>query len=157
MYNFNKTINCVVIDADGCPVAKLAAKISRQLSVRCRVVCDTSHLFNESELFGAEVVTVSKGSDSADFRIVNTIGENDIVVTQDYGLAAMCLARRAVPIDQNGRIYTDENISGLLESRAANKRLMRSGKHIKGPSKRTPRQNEDFEKTLRRLLENAEV
>ena len=65
-------------------------------------MCDTSHIFEKS---GAKTITVSKGSDSVDFALVNMVKPGDVVVTQDYGLAAMCLSRRAIPISQNGMIF----------------------------------------------------
>ena len=146
----------VVIDGDGCPVTRLACKTAKSCGAECLVVCDSAHIFREDELFGAKLAVVSQGADSVDFYIVNHTHSGDIVVTQDYGLAAMCLARNAAAINQDGRIYSDENISGLLESRAANKKLLRSGKHPKGAPKRKAEQNEAFEKTLRRLLKNEE-
>jgi len=79
------------------------------------------------------------------------------VVTQDYGLAAMCLSRGAAVIDQNGRRYTEENISGLLEFRAVSAKIRRSGGRTKGLAKRTPQQDKDFEKALKKLIESDEV
>ena len=155
--NFDLEKNFLVIDADGCPVVKIAAAVSKEYRAMCRVVCDSAHVFNSENLSGAEVVTVSQGADSADFYIVNNIRENDVVVTQDYGLAAMCLAKRAVVINQDGRIYSDSNIGGLLESRAIGKKIRRSGGRTKGPKKRTAEQSENFEKVLRSLFENAKV
>lgn len=147
----------IIIDADGCPVTRLCCRVAKEYGAQCVVVCDSAHIFREDELSGARVVLVSQGANSADFYIVNHAQGGDIIVTQDYGLAAMCLAKRCVPINQDGRVYSDENISGLLESRAANKKLLRSGRHPKGAPKRKSAQNGAFEKTLRRLLENAEI
>lgn len=76
----------------------------------------------------------------------------DIVVTQDYGLASMCLARRARVLNQNGLEYTADNIDVLLERRWQNKKLLRAGKHPKGPAKRTKEQDEAFAKALEGLL-----
>ena len=76
----------------------------------------------------------------------------DIVVTQDYGLASMCLARRARVLNQNGLEYTADNIDVLLERRWQNKKLLRAGKHPKGPAKRTREQDEAFAKALAKLL-----
>ncbi len=157
MGRFDQSRNSVVIDADGCPVVRLTARICFDLKARCTVVCDSSHIFEGERLFGAEVKTVSQGADSADFYIVNNIKEGDIVVTQDYGLAAMCLSKRAAVINQNGQIYSDSNISGLLESRAIGKKIRRSGGRLKGPKKRLKEQDEKFEKSLRRLFENEEI
>ncbi len=153
MFDYDK--NTVVIDADGCPVAKIAARISKEYSAKCTAVCDSAHVFNKEDMFGADIVIVSQGADSADFYIVNHIAENDIVITQDYGLAAMCLAKRTYVINQNGQVYTDQNIGGLLEKRAIGKKIRRSGGRTKGPKKRTVEQDELFIKTLRRLLSNG--
>lgn len=155
--DFDFMKNSLVIDADGCPVVKLAAGIAKEYGAGCRVVCDSAHIFNSENISNAEIVTVSQGADSADFYIVNNIKENDIIVTQDYGLAAMCLAKKAVVMNQDGRIYSDLNIGGLLESRAIGKKIRRSGGRTKGPKKRTAEQSENFEKVLRSLFENAKV
>lgn len=152
----SKSSRTVVIDADGCPVTRLACRLAKEYNTNCRVVCDSAHMFSGSELYGAEVRVVSQGSDSADFYIVNHIVSGDIVITQDYGLAAMCLAKNVSVLDQNGRVYNNENISWLLESRAANKKLIRSGKYPKGAPKRKQTQNESFERALRGLLEEKE-
>lgn len=146
--------NSLVIDADGCPVVREAVGIAREFSIHCKVVCDFAHTF---DIEGAETIVVSQGADSADFYIVNHIKNGDIVVTQDYGLAAMCLAKNAIVLNQDGKIYSESNISGLLESRAIGKKIRRAGGRTKGPHKRTQEQNENFEKALRRILNNAEV
>lgn len=87
-----------------------------------------------------------------DFALVNMVKPGDIVVTQDYGLAAMCLARRAVPINQNGRVYTDDNIDALLHERHVSKKIRMSGGRLKGPTKRTPDQDKAFEQELLAIL-----
>jgi len=139
----------VLIDADGCPVVDITVKIANQAGVDCVIICDTSHVFEKA---GAKTVIVSKGSDSVDFTLVNMLKKGDIAVTQDYGLAAMCLARGAVAVSQNGMIYTENNIDSLLMQRYASKKIRMAGGRLKGPSKRTPEQNNAFEKTLRMLL-----
>lgn len=152
--NFNLKENSLVIDADGCPVVKIAARVAKEYGADCLIVCDSAHAFN---IDGTRNIVVSQGADSADFYIVNNIKQNDIVVTQDYGLAAMCLAKTAIVLNQNGQIYSDSNISGLLESRAIGKKIRRAGGRLKGPPKRTQEQDKNFEATLRRIFENAKV
>ena len=142
----------IVIDADGCPVVNATVNIARQFNIECVIVCDTSHEFS---LEFAKTVIVSKGNDSADFEIVELIGKDDIVVTQDYGLAAMCLSKNASAINQNGLIYTPENIDNLLLSRHISKVVRRQGKHLKGPKKRTGEQDRLFESTLREMIKKA--
>jgi uncharacterized protein YaiI (UPF0178 family) len=102
---------------------------------------------------GAKTITVSKGNDSADFALVNMIQNGDIVITQDYGLAAMCLARGAVPVSQDGMIYTNDNIDALLLQRYLAKKLRMSGRRFKDPPKWKPEQNDEFEKVLKKYLE----
>ena len=139
----------ILIDADGCPVVNLALKIAGKYSIPCIILCDTSHVFEKP---GAITITVSKGNDSVDFALVNMVHARDIVITQDYGLAAMCLARNAVPINQNGMVYTDENIGALLQERHNSKKVRMAGGRMKGPTKRTPQQDEAFQNAFIKLL-----
>ena len=144
----------IYIDADGCPVVRNTLKIARKFDVSCVIVCDTAHRI---ELDGAETIVVSQGADSVDFRLVNLISSGDIVVTQDYGLAAMCLGKKAIVLHQDGKQYAEENISGLLEFRAIGKKIRRSGGRTKGMPKRTSQQDADFEKALIELLKNNTI
>ena len=139
----------VYIDADGCPVVDITVKLSVKARKECVIICDTAHVFEKP---GAKTITVSQGNDSVDFTLVNMIHKGDIVVTQDYGLAAMCLAREAVPVSQDGMIYTDGNIDALLMQRHTAKKIRMAGGRIKGQSKRMPEQNRAFEEALNELL-----
>ena len=91
-----------------------------------------------------------------DFALVNLLQPGDLVVTQDYGLAAMCLARRALVLNQNGLQYTEENIDGLLFSRHVARKVRQAGGRLKGPAKRRPEQDAAFLAALERLLEKTE-
>ncbi len=140
----------IFIDADGCPVTDIAVKLARKHSVPCTVICDSAHsIYRE----GAETIVVEKGADSADFRLVNLISEDDIAITQDYGLAAMCLSKKAIVLNQDGKQYTEENISGLLSFRAVSAKIRRSGGRTKGLPKRTAVQDRAFEAALSEILE----
>ena len=139
----------IFIDADGCPVVDLTVTIAKRNSIECFIICDTAHEFNKD---GAQTVVVEKGADSVDFKLVNLVCAGDIVVTQDYGLAAMCLARKAVPLSQNGLVFTDKNIDELLFSRYVSKKIRNAGGRLKGPSKRTAEQDEKFRTALEKLI-----
>lgn len=139
----------VLIDADGCPVVDLTIRICRACSVPVLILCDTAHRIERD---GAETMVFDKGADSVDFALVNRVRPGDVVITQDYGLAAMCLSRRARVLNQNGLEYTADNIEWLLEQRHHSKKLLRAGKHLKGPAKRTKEQDEAFGETLERML-----
>lgn len=143
----------VLIDADGCPVVSCAIRIARRFGIPVLLLCDTAHEFTRE---GAQTITVSKGADSADFALVNLLHPGDAVVTQDYGLAAMCLARGALPIHQDGKCYTAENIDALLLARHTAKKIRRAGGRLKGPAKRTPEQDSAFEKAFTHLLEEQQ-
>ena len=140
------------IDADGCPVTNIAIALAVEHGISCTLICDTSH---EIRRDGARTITVSKGADSADFRLVNLVQKGDVVVTQDYGLASMCLARQAIVLHQDGWQYTQDNIGALLFQRSESRKFRASGGRIKGPAKRTKDQDKKFEQTLYSLIQQA--
>lgn len=137
------------IDADACPVVDIAIRTALKHNVLVTLVCDDAHHMQRG---GAKTITVAHGADSADLMLVNLVHRGDAVVTQDYGLAALCLARGAKPLDQNGRIYDENNIDSLLGMRHISQKVRRAGRRMKGPSKRTKEQDEWFEQALDRLL-----
>lgn len=139
----------ILIDGDGCPVVNMAISIAGEYGVPCIIFCDEAHVFHRE---GAQVVQVSKGADSVDFALVNRLQAGDIVITQDYGLAAMCLAKKGVPINQDGMIYHEGNIEGLLSARHTAQKIRRGGGRLRGPKKRTKEQDEGFQEGLRGLL-----
>nr|WP_317413447.1 DUF188 domain-containing protein [uncultured Solibaculum sp.] len=139
----------ILIDADGCPVVDITVTIARENRVECFLLCDTSHTFEKQ---GATTLTFSKGADSVDFALVNLLRPGDLVITQDYGLAAMCLARKARVLHQDGMEYTDSNIDSLLLARHTAKKIRNAGGRLKGPSRRKPVQDENFARALRNLL-----
>ena len=140
----------ILIDADGCPVVDLTVAAAREFGLECIILCDTAHYFDKE---GARTMVLAQGADSVDFALVNLVQAGDIVVTQDYGLAAMCLARKGKPINHNGLIYHDGNIDSMLASRHAAQKVRRGGGRTKGPSKRTKEQDEAFMRQLRKLIE----
>lgn len=139
----------LLIDADGCPVVDISIRLAKKYAVECFILCDTSHIFERE---GATTITVSKGADSVDFALVNRVDTGDVVVTQDYGLAAMCLAKGAVALSQDGMVYNSDNIDALLLARYTAKKIRNAGGRLRGPAKRTPAQNTVFEERLRGIL-----
>jgi Uncharacterized protein conserved in bacteria len=139
----------ILIDADGCPVVDITVRAAKNYNIECVILCDTSHVFEKE---GAVTLTFSKGADSVDFALVNRVSPGDVVITQDYGLAAMCLSRNALVINQDGFHYTAENIDSLLLARHTAKKIRNSGGRLKGPKKRTSSQDISFEEELNRIL-----
>ena len=139
----------ILVDADGCPVVDETIALAKRYGLAVTLITDTSHIMNRE---GATTITVEKGSDSADFRLVNLVRKGDIIITQDYGLAAMVLSKGGHILNQNGSRYTNENIDGLLMSRHIGKKIRRAGGRTKGPSKRTKEQDERFVCALEALI-----
>ncbi|MEG2633385.1 MAG: DUF188 domain-containing protein [Oscillospiraceae bacterium] len=139
----------LLIDADGCPVVNLTISAAKKHGLKCIILCDTSHVFERD---GATTVTVSKGADSVDFALVNMVQKGDIAITQDYGLAAMCLARNAIPIRQDGLVFDGDNIDSLLLQRHTAKKIRMGGGRIKGHAKRSPGDDERFCEALEKLI-----
>ena len=143
----------ILIDGDGCPVIDISINIAKRFNKEVVIICDTSHNFSK---YKVDTIVVSKGQDAADFIIVNKVNKGDIVVTQDYGLAAMILSKGAYAINQNGLIYTNENIDQLLFTRHISKKIRNSGGKIKGPKKRNKEDDLKFEKALINLIKIKE-
>ncbi|WP_343344685.1 YaiI/YqxD family protein [Terrisporobacter petrolearius] len=142
----------ILIDGDGCPVIDLTIKVSKQFNIDVIIMCDTSHVFNKE---GAKTMVFSKGADSVDFALINLVQKEDIVITQDYGLAAMAINKASYVINQNGLIYTNDNIDRLLYNRHISKKIRKSGGRVKGPKKRSSEDNINFEKTLVEVCKRA--
>jgi len=138
----------IIIDADGCPVIDLTIKVAKKFNIPVLLMCDTAH---QLEREGAETITISQGADAVDFALVNRVNKGDLVVTQDYGLAAMVLSKQANVINQNGLRYTDDNIDQLLFTRFVSKKVRDAGGRVKGPKKRQKEDNLKFEMSLEAL------
>jgi len=141
------------IDADACPVVNEAIGVAKNHHIEVTLVCDDAHVMQRE---GAQTITVLRGADSADLKLVNLLSRGDAVVTQDYGLAALCLARGAKVMDQNGRRYTNDNIDSLLGIRHVAAKVRRGGGRMKGPPKREKWQDEQFAQALESLLSETE-
>ena len=107
----------ILIDADGCPVVDLTLQIAKQFSVPVIILCDTSH---QIEREGAQTLVFDKGADSVDFALVNRVKPGDVVVTQDYGLASMCLAKCARVLNQNGLEYCTASLQSMAQTAPLN-------------------------------------
>ena len=141
----------VLIDADACPVTKLAIRLCQDFQVPCTLFCDTAHEFHHD---GVATLVVDKGADSADFAIANHAMPGDLVITQDYGLASMYLSRGARVLHQDGWEYTADNIDALLFSRHESRKYRASGGRIKGPKKRGASQDKAFSASMQRILDS---
>ena len=142
----------VLIDADACPVYRIAEQIAKERNIAVILFCDTNHVLTSDY---SEIRVIGAGADAVDFALVNACCAGDIVITQDYGVAAMVLGKGAYAIHQSGRWYTNENIDRMLmERHLAKKARMGKGKrHLKGPAKRTTEDDTRFAESFTKLLD----
>ena len=135
----------ILVDADSCPVVSIVEKTAKKYEISVILLCDTNHVLYSDY---SEVITVGAGADAVDFKLVSLCQKGDIVVTQDYGVAAMILGKGAYGIHQSGKWYTNENIDQMLMER----HLAKKKHHLKGPAKRTEEDDQRFKVSLEKLI-----
>ena len=142
----------ILVDADACPVKQILVEEAKKRAIPVTMIIDTSHELNDGY---SEIITVDKARDSVDIKLINILTSKDIVVTQDYGVAAMALGKGAKAINQNGLVYTESNIDELLFSRFIGQKLRRAGKTANTAKKRTKEDDENFRTKFIMLLDNV--
>ena len=145
----------IYIDADACPVTHIAEEIARRHGIPVTILCDTNHvMYSET----STIKHIGAGADAVDLALINLCKAGDIVITQDYGVAALALGKGALAVHQSGKCFTDDNIGGLLMDRHLAKKARRSGKHhLKGPAKRTEEDDRRFAESFERLIAELET
>ncbi len=141
----------ILVDADACPVKNIIVKVAKEYSIPVLMFMDTSHMLNDGY---SQTIIVDQGRDSVDLAMANAIHAHDLAVTQDYGLASMLLAKKAYVFNQNGFMYTTDNIDRLLFERHLSQKVRRSGGKSSHIKKRTKEDDEKFEKVFRKMCEN---
>lgn len=146
----------IFVDADACPVVDIVEAIAEKYNIPATLLCDTNHVLYSDY---SEVIVVGAGADAVDYKLISICHKGDIVVSQDYGVAAIALGKGAYAIHQSGKLYTDENIDRMLMERHLNKKARRasSKNHIKGPRKRTNEDDECFAQSFEKLVLMAQA
>jgi len=143
----------ILVDADACPVKNLIEKIAKELKIPVIMFVDTSHVLKSDY---SEIVIVSKAPDAVDFVLINNSEKGDVIVTQDYGVAAMALGKGAYAIHPNGKVYTDFNIDMMLAQRhAARVNRMAGNKPYKQQKRRINTDDNNFYDSFYELCEKA--
>lgn len=142
----------ILVDADACPVKKIITEEAKCYGIEVVMVVDTSHILNDDY---ARVITVDKGADSADIYLANLAKKGDVIVTQDYGVAALALGKGCYALNQNGMEYRPDNIDELLFTRHIGKKIRRSGGKINSVPKRTKDDDLKFKEAFIRIIEKA--
>lgn len=144
----------ILVDADACPVVRQVEAAARKHGLPMTLLCDEHHIMHNDY---AWVRHVSSGADAVDIALLNLCRRGDVVVTQDYGVAAMALGKGAYAIHHSGKRYTDDNIGIMLMERHLAKKARRaSGKHhLRGPAKFTEEDRQRFSAALEELISLA--
>lgn len=140
----------IIVDADSCPVKEIIEEVAEDYMLPVVMVSNLNHNITSSY---SEVIVVDGNSQAADLAIVNMTIADDIVVTQDYGLASMVLGKKALAISPHGRVYTLDNIDTLLMQRHINQKARKAGLKTPNPKKRSQLDNEKFRANLINLIE----
>lgn len=137
----------VLVDADACPVLDMIRRLCAEAAVPVTTISSFRH-----DIRGEDHIMVGPEPQAADMAIINRTRRGDLIVTQDWGLAALALAKGAHALSPWGHQFREDEIEGRLAQRAFNARLRRGGVRLPGPSRRTAADDRAFEQALRRLL-----
>lgn len=141
----------ILVDADACPVKDIIEEIAGKYQLEVIMICNSNHVLQSGY---SEIVVVDGSSQAADIAIVNRCTEGDLVVTQDYGLASLVLAKKALAIHPSGKEYDDANIEGLLMQRYINRKAREAGLRTSNPKKRKTSDDEHFRERFTRIIDN---
>ncbi len=139
----------VIVDGDACPVIGEVIKVCKHFSIKCIIVCDDSHEIYDDY---AEVIVVGMGFDSSDYKILSLMLNNDIIVTNDYGLSALILSKGGIVINFDGKKVTSFEIDSMLEFRAYSAKLRKANVKMKNMKKRDRNQNNIFEESFMKII-----
>jgi len=146
----------ILIDGDGSPVKEDIFQVSVAFGIPVVLVTTTDHYSPRDFPENVQVVYVDKAPDAVDFKIVQLIEKNDILVTQDYGLASITLPKGARVLHQLGYEFTAQNIDSFLTNRYLGQINRKMGKRTKGPKPFTKEDHDHFQQKLIELVqENA--
>ena len=141
----------IFVDADACPVVDIVEELAKKYKLPVTLLCDTNHVLTADY---SEVIVVGAGADAVDYKLISMCHKGDMVVSQDYGVAAMALGKGAYAIHQSGKWYTNENIDQMLMERHLNKKARRASQknHLKDPKKRTAEDDEYFRESFEKMI-----
>ena len=139
----------ILIDADACPrsVLQICIRLGRAYDIRVWTVASFNH-----DVASDHPVVVGDDFQEADMKIMNLTESGDVVITGDWGLAAMVLGKGAKCLSPMGREFHPEKIGFMLEEREVKAKFRREGGRTKGPKKRILEDDRKFELYLEKIL-----
>lgn len=141
----------LIIDGDATPSREKLIALAKKYNIPVLIYCDMSHMIISDY---ADVILCDTGYQSVDEKIINHLKKGDLLVTQDYGLAALALSLNAIVFHPNGLEYTKEEIDLLLHSRYTNSKLRRQKKRVSGPKKRTKLEEQRLLDSIEKKMTN---
>ena len=144
----------IIVDGDGCPGVPLIEKIDKEYRLELIIYCDIHHFITVN--YG-EVRVVDSGFQSVDMKVVNECNSGDIIISQDYGVAAICLGKKARVISPKGYIYTNKNIDSMLEQRHLSQKIRKGGGKTPNAKKRTIEDDNRLQKNLLYLIKDKNI
>ncbi|WZL74656.1 YaiI/YqxD family protein [Clostridiaceae bacterium 35-E11] len=144
----------IYIDGDACPVKSFIIDQASKQSIKVIIVISICHISTKNKN-NAEYMVVDNVNQSVDMMIINRARKNDIVITDDYGLASILLMKKVFCLSNRGLIYTLENIDHLLFKKHINAKVMKGGGKIKGNSKRNKEDDAQFAKSLDKVMKQS--
>ncbi len=141
----------IMIDSDASPVKDIVIDEAKKHGLKVVLVASYAHYSTKIHPAHVETIYVDSAKEAADYRIMQLLQKDDILITQDYGLASLALGKKAKVLHHKGFEYDNDNIANLLESRYISAKIRKSGKRTKGPK---PFTKEDAD-TFRRLLNHT--
>ena len=143
----------IYIDADACPVKDIIIDEGTKRDFEVTLVTSISHYSHKEDPPGVETIYVDNGQEAADYRIMKLTKKGDLLITQDYGLASLALAKGCTVMHHKGFMYTNENIDELLQTRYLSAQARKAGQLTKGPKAFTKEDKDKFRERFIRVIE----
>ena len=144
----------IIVDADACPGREIIEKVAKENHIQVIMYCDINHILKSNY---SSIVYVDSGFQSVDMKIVNEAKNGDIVITQDFGVAAMVLGKKAYALSPKGNVYSDNNIERLLFERHLGQKVRRGGGKTINPKKRNQEDNERLYNSLIKIIDKKTI
>lgn len=142
----------IIVDGDSCPCKNIIERVAMKYSIPVIIFCDINHYITSDY---SKVITVDSGFQFVDMKVANEVNKGDIVVTGDYGVAAMTLSKNGRCLSSSGYIYNNENIDRLMLERHLKAKARRSGQRTINAKKRNKNDDIKFETKLMELINQS--
>ncbi|WP_400242443.1 YaiI/YqxD family protein [Niallia sp. JL1B1071] len=144
----------IYVDADSCPVKEDIVEIASYYHYELLFVASYAHMMKENDEQKWKYVDSDK--EAVDLFIMNATKKQDIVVTQDIGLASTLLLKKVTVLSPRGVIFEEKSINTALDMRYLSAKARRKGVYGKGPKPYTEEDRQKFRRNFIRILSKNE-